>query len=401
MKIKRISAKKILNSKEKPAIELTVSTTNGKFKASAPAGVSRGIKEVQYFPSNSVDKAVEIVKKNFNNWLKKITISNIHDFEKLETKLKEHDKSDNWKNIGGNTVIALEFALLRALSKGEPWKYLNPDAYSVPTPLGNCIGGGSHAKNQLSTDFQEYLLIPQAETFTDCMFANNYAYQKLQTVLKKFDPNFKSTIDDESAWITSMSNTKTLKILQKTLEKVSNELGFQIKIGVDVAASEYWTGKFYHYKNPERKITKEKQLDFMERVSKRFDIFYLEDPLQQKDFDGFAKLRKSTKSIICGDDLTVSHVSLLKKAIKKESINAILVKPNQVGSLYETINLVELAKTKGIMPIISHRGNETMDSMIADLAVGLELPYIKCGIKGKERIAKLKRLQEIEKKIQD
>ncbi|MEJ2267930.1 MAG: enolase, partial [Nanoarchaeota archaeon] len=210
------------------------------------------------------------------------------------------------------------------------------------------------------------------------------------STLEKNDENFEKKENDENAWMTSLNEKEVLEVLKNA----------KLPMGLDVAASSFYSRRKYNYKNPLLKRDKIEQLNYLSNLIKHFDLFYIEDAFEEEDFESFAKLlKKFPKSLIVGDDLTVTNLKRLKKAIKMKSINAIIVKPNQVGSLIEVKDVCELARENGIKLIFSHRSGETEETILADLAFGFGADFFKCGIEGDVREEKIKRLIEIEKSL--
>ena len=209
-------------------------------------------------------------------------------------------------------------------------------------------------------------------------------------MLKNKDEKFKGERNDEDAWNTSLNEKEVFDLLKK----------LEIHLGVDVAASSFFKRKKYHYENPKLDRTIEEQFDYISNLIKNYGLFYIEDPFEEEDFESFAKLlKKFPDSLIVGDDLTATNPKLLDKAIKMKSINAIIVKPNQIGSLIKVKEVCELAKKNNIKIVFSHRSGETKENILADLAFGFQADFFKCGISGKEREVKIKRLIEIEKSL--
>ncbi len=376
MKIKQIKAKKILNSRNEQTIEIIV---NKKYSASAPSGASTGSTEVKAY-AKSLDDSIKLINEGK---LIGLTFEEFSDLSALHTLLPE---------LGGNPVIAIQFALLKAMSDNNIWKFLNPGAESLPVPVGNVIGGGLHTKKD-STDIQEFLLIPNARTFSENHYVNNYLHSKIGKLLKT------SKVTDEGAWIPSMSNEEVFEFLYNLLKDNDNSLGIKVDFGVDMAASSFFNGQEYAYKNfsaqkPERSLSKKEQVTYVNRLISQYRLKYFEDPLAEDDFEGFSKISK--KTLVCGDDLITTNLERLKKAVEKDAVNCVIIKPNQIGSIVKTKQVVDFAHKHNITTIISHRSGETMDATIADLAVAWNIPYIKTGIYGKERKAKLLRLKEIE-----
>lgn len=381
MKIKRLISRKIFNSRGEPTIEVEI---NGEYKASAPSGASIGKYEVKAFPTKGAP--IRLVNTILANKLIGTKIDSFESFEEVEKILFDYDKSKNLNKIGGNTVIAIEFALLKALCKGSIWKVLNPLADELPMPLGNCIGGGAHYKGS-SVEIQEFLLKPEAERFRDAALVNEYVYRE---VGKRLNANEKT---DEGAWVTNLSIEDVLALLTHVKDDVGKRLGIDIGLGMDVAATQLFKNKLYHYRN-DRILSREEQIDYINKLIANYDIDYIEDPLEENDFDGFSQIKSE---LVCGDDLICTDLNRLKKA--RDKISAVIVKPNQIGSLIKTKEVIDFALRNNIKPILSHRSGETNDTTIAHLAVAWEVPFIKCGISGKERVVKINELKNIEKQI--
>jgi enolase len=255
--------------------------------------------------------------------------------------------------------------------------------------VGNCIGGGKHSEIKgRKPDFQEFLLIPDSKSIEKSEEINRKTKEKAEILVKKKDKNFNGQRNDEDAWMTSLNEKEVLDILTE----------LNIPFGVDVASSGFYARNKYHYENPMLTRENGEQLDYIGNLIKNYHLLYIEDPFQEEDYESFAKLlKKFPNSLIVGDDLTVTDSKRLQKAIDKKSINAIIVKPNQCGSLIEVKKVCELATANNIKLVFSHRSGETEETILADLAFGFQADFFKCGITGKEREAKLKRLIEIEK----
>ena len=379
MRIKEVKARAIKNSRGEKAIEVTI---NKRYTASTPSGASTGKHEVPCFPKQGIGFAIKFINKYPN--FKGFPIEEFEDLRVFDLLLPM---------VGGNTVVALQLACLKAMSRNKIYSFLNPKAKTLPIPLGNCIGGGAHTKI-LSTDIQEFLLIPKAKTFKERMKVNRTIHKNLKKVLKT------KGLTDEGAYIVQESNDEVARFLHEYLSDKNNTLGYTVNLGLDMAASELYKKNHYHYKlklNNKKILKKSEQIKAVNSWIKDYDLKYVEDPLHEEDFSGFSKISK--KALVCGDDLITTNIQRFKKAMKNKSVNSIIIKPNQIGSLIKTKALVDLARKKGVKTIISHRSGETMDSSIADLAVAWRIPFIKTGIYGKEREVKLKRLVQIEKKI--
>jgi enolase len=391
MKIKEVKAKKILNSKQEETIEITI---NKKYKASTGTGTSVGKHEVRAYPKSGIP--INFVNTILNKKLKGFKIDEFTDFIELEDLLKELDNTKDLSVIGGDTIIALEYALLKSLCKGEVWKYLNPSVRRMPLSLGNVIGGGKHSTIE-SADIQEFLIMPRTRKFNDSAVVNTFIYSKIKSKLNS------SKRDYEGAWIIDNTNFRILDKLNEIIQEASDEIGFIIDLGVDVAASHLSNGVLYSYKNysgeqKKRMLNKKEQYDFILNLINKYNLKYVEDPFYEEDFNSFNKLTQEVKDVlICGDDLICTNIERLKKA----KINCVIIKPNQIGSLIKTKEIVDYAKENNIITVMSHRSGETMDKTIAHLAVAWEVPYVKFGVYGKERVAKLNELTRIERLIKN
>ena len=374
MLIKDLKARVIKNSRNENAIEVIV---NKKYVASAPSGASTGMYEVKAF-TKDVRFAV--------NYLNKYSVH--YDFEEF----KDLEVLDHLKSIiGGNPTIAVQYAVLKAMSKNKVYSFLNPKAKKLPVPLGNCIGGGAHTKIKAS-DIQEFLLVPEAKTFSQRANINRNVYEMIGKLSKA------KSKTDEGAFILNQKNEDIFEFLTDLVYEFREHTGYKVNFGIDLAASQFFKKGKYHYKNSKQKVlSREKQINLVNDWIKEYNLGFVEDGLEENDFSGFAKLNK--KTLICGDDLITTNLDRLKKAIKLKSVNSMIIKPNQIGSLIETKKVVDYAHKHGIKTVISHRSGETMDFMIAHLAVAWNMSYIKTGIFGKERECKLKELVNIEREI--
>ncbi len=388
--IREVSAKCILDSRKEKTILVSIKTNSGKtFRASSPSGKSTGKYEVKMYRKNLEEDVITI--KKLKEYFCDEILEEYNDLKRVEDILDGQ--------VGGNTVFAFESAVLKAIAdekKKEIWEIVNPTLSEKPDKkfprlVGNCIGGGKHSETGgKRPDFQEFLLIPESNSPEKSFKINKDAKEQAEFILKKKDKNFKSQKNDEDAWITSLNEKDVLEILR--------ELG--VPIGLDIASSGFYHRNKYAYENPVLKRDIDEQIAYVGNLIKNYNLLYVEDPIQEEDFEGFSKLlKKSSNSLIVGDDLTVTNSKRLKKAIEMKSINAIIVKPNQCGSLIEVKRVCELAKENGIKIVFSHRSGETEESILADLAFGFQADFLKCGITGKGREIKIKRLIEIEKSL--
>jgi len=388
--IKEVSAKSILDSRSEKTILVSIKTTSGKtFKASSPSGKSTGKYEVHPY-KKSLEEDIKTLKQ-FKEYFSEEILEGYDDLKRVEDILDGH--------IGGNTLFAFESAVLKAIAdekKKQIWEIVNPKLKEekekkFPRLVGNCIGGGKHSEViGKKPDFQEFLLIPENNSPEKSFKTNKEAKEKAEFILKKKDKTFKSQKNDENAWITSLNEKEVLDVLKE----------LDVPIGLDIASSGFYHRGKYFYENPMLKREVDEQLTYIGNLIKNYNIFYVEDPFEEEDFESFSKLlKKHPNSLIVGDDLTVTNSRRLKKAIDIKSINAIIVKPNQCGSLLEVKKVCEMAKENKIKMIFSHRSGETNETILADLAFGFQADFLKCGITGKERECKIKRLIEIEKSL--
>ncbi|HJX50732.1 MAG TPA: enolase C-terminal domain-like protein [Candidatus Nanoarchaeia archaeon] len=383
VKIKKVGATSLLDSRKEKTVLITISTDIGNFSASSPTGKSTGKYEAKPY-KKSLEGDIKTIKE-FGEYFSKEILEKFRDLRRIE------DITD--RNIGANTLFALESAILKAIAKEQKkqvWQVINPNAKNLPRLVGNCIGGGKHSKGDKRPDFQEFELIPDTKTVKEAYELNKKMKKEVERLLKDADKKFRSQENDENAWVTSLNEKDALEVLSKT----------SLPLGVDVAASSFYKRKKYNYQNPLFKRTEEEQLMYVSNLIKNYNLFYVEDPFEEDDFEGFAKLlKKCPNSLIVGDDLTTTNPKKLEKAIKMKSINAIIVKPNQIGSLLKVKDVVEMAKKNDIKVIFSHRSGETEETILADLAFGFQSDFFKCGIEGDVREKKIKRLIEIEKSL--
>ena len=402
--IEDVRVRKILDSRGNPTVEVDIITWNGFGRAAAPSGASTGSKEVVSFPEGGVSQVITEVEDLISSELIGMAAEDIEDIDEI---LKEIDGTDNLSAIGGNTTVAVSMAAAKAaaMSYNLPlYNFLGGNFIKeMPYPLGNMMNGGAHAGPN-APDIQEFLVVPVgANDITEAVFANVEVHKRLKELISKKDPSFTGGKGDEGGWIPNITNDQALEIQAQACEEVGDELGFIIKPGLDMASSEFWSeeeGK-YVYGQDGLKRDSGDQVDYVKELIDTYHMFYVEDPFDEKDFDGFAELtaQVGNKCRICGDDLFVTNADLLAYGIEKKAANAIIIKPNQIGTLTDTYETVRLAKENGVIPVVSHRSGETCDDTIAHLAIAFGAPMIKTGAIGGERIAKLNELIRIEEEM--
>lgn len=405
-----LSARKILDSRGNPTIEVEIIANSkageivGHGKAAAPSGASTGRHEVVAFPKGGVDEAVGAIDEIFA----KLLGADVSEQGRIDALLRKIDGTRDLHRIGGNTTVAISMAVAKAASSSAKmplYRHLGKEgATRLPYPLGNILGGGAHA-GKMAPDIQEFLAVPVgARRFVDAAFANTKVHKRVRSMIEEKDKTFTGGKGDEGAWAPNLDNLAALEIFTQACEDVSDELGFKVRPGLDLASSSMYDakkGKYVYNREGKLRDTGE-QIEFVLDAIKSHNLFYVEDPLREDDFRSFAELTKKVRDcLICGDDLFVTNVDRILKGIKLRAANAVLIKPNQIGTISGTIAAVELAKQNGYTPVMSHRSGETPDETIAHLAVGLGCPIIKTGAVGGERIAKLNELIRIEEELGD
>ena len=403
--IEDIIARKVFDSRGDETIEVDVVTTSSFGRASAPAGKSRGKAEVVSYPQGGVDQAIKKVEEVIAPELIGLNV----DFqEEIDKTLHEIDGTRNFKILGGNTAFSISLASVEAAANSYGlllFHYLGGYiAHELPYPLGNVISGGKHGKGKIP-DIQEFLVLPYgAESFLEAADANAKIHRRIGDMLKKKDRLFGGGRSDEGAWIANIGNLDALEVLAEACEEVGNELGFECGLGVDVAASSMWNAKkkTYVYQREGKKRDSGEQLEFIRKLVKKYHLVYVEDPFHEEDYRSSAELTKKVKNcLICGDDLFVTNTERLSRGIKLHAANAIIIKVNQVGTLTDAWETIELAKGAECAPVMSHRSGSTCDWHIAHLAVAFRCPVIKTGVVEGARIAKLNELIRIEEFLGD
>jgi len=395
-----IIARKVFNNRGDETIEIDVITPSSLGRVSAPSGASRGKNEVVSYPRRGIDEALKKIETLI---IPELLGMNVDAQEEIDQALQEIDGTGNFSNIGGNTVFAVSLAVAEAAANayGLPlFQYLGGKlACELPYPLGNVISGGRHTSGG-TPDIQEFLVLPiKARNFLEAAKANALIHRKVGERLREKNVDFSGGRSDEGAWVARLNDDEALEVLSTVCEEASEEMGFECRVGVDIAASTLWNPKTkrYVYSRSGKKLDSGEQLEYVLRLVKEFRLVYVEDPFHEEDFRNHAELtRKAKNCLICGDDLFVTNEKRLNRATKVGAGNAIIIKVNQVGTLTQALKTVELAKRSGYIPIISHRSGDTVDWHLAHLAVGLNCPIIKTGIVEGARVAKINELIRVE-----
>lgn len=405
-----VFARQILDSRGNPTIEVDVLTQNGIIgRAAVPSGASTGVHEAVelrdddkgIYLGKGVLKAVDNVNTVIGKEINGMLITNQRDIDNLMIKL---DGSDNKGNLGANAIlgVSLACAVAAAQETGQSiFRYIGGvNSHTLPIPMMNIINGGSHADN--SIDFQEFMIMPVgAERFSDAIKMGTEIFHHLKSVLK--DKGYATNVGDEGGFAPNLkSNEEAIKFILKAIEKAGYKPGDDVAIALDPAASEYYLpeeNKYHLHWSTGDKLTPEEMVSFWKDWVKRFPIISIEDGMAEDDWDGWKLLTKAMgKSVhLVGDDIFVTNTKRFKKGIDNGIANSILIKVNQIGTLSETIDAVDMAHKNGYTSVISHRSGETEDTFIADLAVALDTGLIKTGSASRsDRIAKYNRLLRIE-----
>jgi enolase len=398
--IEDLIARKIFNNRGEETIEVDVITAGGFGRAGAPAGKSRGKAEVVYYPTGGIELAIKKVDELIAPELAGLNA----DFqEEIDGTLHEIDGTEDFKNIGGNIAFAISLANAEAAANSHGlllFQFLGGNAANtLPYPLGNCISGGQHARGK-APSIQEYLALPYgAESFLEAQTANAQIHKRVGDVLKKKSTTFNGGKSDEGAWIANITTDDAFEVIARVCEEVGNELDFECRFGIDVAASSFWKPKEekYVYELEGIKRDTAEQLEYLISLVEKYHLAYVEDPFSEDDFDSFAELTNKAKNcMVCGDDLFTTNTERLNNGIKLNAGNAIIIKVNQIGTLTDAAETIQVAQSNGYDAVMSHRSGDTCDWHIAHLAVAYKCPVIKTGTVEGARIAKLNELIRIE-----
>ena len=414
-KIKNIIARQIIDSRGNPTVEVDVETTSGYWgRASTPSGASTGIYEALEIRDNnfayvgkSVFKAVDNVNSILKPALVDSTTFSIFSQKEIDRKMLEIDGTQNKSNLGANAILPVSLAVAKAAAaerKVGLFEYLSEGEFILPVPMMNILNGGAHASNQI--DIQEFMIIPiSASSFSHTLRIGIEVFHSLKDILKS--KNLSTNVGDEGGFAPDLkSNQTAIEIILLAIEKAGYKIGDDIALALDVAASEFYNKetKRYHLNDNHtiHQLTSEEMVDYWVNLTKKYPIISIEDPLDEDDWLGWCQLTKEIGNDVqlVGDDLFVTNNKRLQLGIKKKAANSILIKPNQIGTLTETLETISLAKRNNFNTIISHRSGETEDVTIADLSVGTCAGQIKTGsLSRSDRVAKYNRLLRIEEKL--
>lgn len=408
MKIKDIIAREILDSRGNPTVEATVILENNiEATASVPSGASTGEREALELRDNDnryMGKGVLKAVNNVNKIIKPALLGlDVNNQELIDKTMIELDGTQTKSNLGANAILSVSMAALKAASQvnnQELYEYIGRGK-NLPKPMMNILNGGMHADNGL--DFQEFMIIPNAKNIKERIRIGSEVFHNLKQVLK--EEGYNTNVGDEGGFAPNFKTNKdALDSVIKAITRAGYIPGKDVNLALDVAASEFYQNGYYNLKGENKNLTTDELIDYYEELIQNYPIISIEDPVDQNDWEGFTKIteRLGNKIQLVGDDLFVTNKKYLKEGIDKKAGNAILLKVNQIGTITETLETINLAKQNGYNTIISHRSGETEDTTIADLAVGLNLGQIKTGsLSRTDRVCKYNRLIRIEEKIGD
>lgn len=403
-----VNAIEILDSRGNPTIKTIIKTEDGAIgKAEIPSGASTGSKEALELRDNDPQryngKGVLQAVSNVNDRIADEIIGlEVLEQAEIDNLLIELDGTENKSNLGANAILSVSMACAKAAAKElniPLYRYIGGlNAKILPMPMLNVINGGVHADNNI--DFQEYMIVPVgAQNFASAMQMASETFQMLKKLLKT--DGHSTGVGDEGGFAPNLkSNEEPLQYLVDAIEKAGYTPGEDIAIALDLAASEFYKDGYYYVSN--KKISSEELIDLLGEFVEKYPIFSIEDPMAEDDLEGWVKITEELGEhiMIVGDDVFVTNEKIFSEGIEKGIANSILIKLNQIGTLTETLNVINLAQENGYNYVISHRSGETKDTFIADLAVATNSGFIKTGsVNRGERIAKYNRLLEIEQEL--
>ena len=407
MNIKNIIGREILDSRGNPTVEVDVILDNGVMgRASVPSGASTGEREALEMRDKDKNrfngKGVLNAVNNVNTILRDNLIGmDVTKQKEIDYKMLELDGTKTKSRIGANAILGVSMACLKAAAKAcgkELYEYVG-DGKTLPVPMMNIINGGAHADNSL--DFQEYMIIPQRDTIHERVRVGAEVFHSLKNVLK--EKGYATSVGDEGGFAPNLkTNKEGFELITEAVERAGYEPGVDVCYAIDVAASEFYSDGKYNLVGEGKVLSTDELIKYYEDLVNTYPIISIEDPVDENDWEGFSKVTEllGDRIQLVGDDLFVTNKECLQKGIDNKAGNAILLKVNQIGTITETLETIELAKAHNYKTIISHRSGETEDTTIADLAVGLDLGQIKTGSMSRtDRICKYNQLMRIEEEL--
>jgi len=410
-RIREVSGIEILDSRGNPTVEAEVVLENGICgRASAPSGASTGSREAVELRDGDISrylgKGVSLAVRNVNNDIASAVVGlDVTDQQGLDSILIDLDGTSNKSRLGANSMLAVSLATAKAAAKEAGKSFyqflVEADAYEMPVPMMNIINGGAHANN--SVDIQEFMILPVgAPNFSEGL---RYGAEIFHTLRRILDRNGLNTaVGDEGGFAPNLaSNEAALQIIEEAVEEAGYTLGREIFLGLDTASSEFYSQGLYHLESENRSFDSSEFCDYLEDLVARYPIISIEDGMAENDWDGWTLLSERLRDRIqlVGDDLFVTNAEILRMGIEKNIGNSILIKPNQIGTLSETLSAINMANAADYTAVISHRSGETEDSTIADIAVATNATQIKAGSMSRsDRLAKYNQLLRIEKQLE-
>ncbi len=406
MKIVNVVGREMLDSRGNPTVEVDVYLEDGsRGRAMVPSGASTGEREALELRDGGdryLGKGVLQAVSHVNHEIKDLLVGmDAYDQKGIDYKMIEADGTPNKSRFGANAILGASMAVLKAASQSKKmplYRYVGTGT-TLPVPMINIINGGMHADNSL--DFQEYMIIPQQDTMHERVRVAAEVFHHLKKVLNS--KGYATGVGDEGGFAPNLkSNREGFDLIVEAITNAGYTPGKDVCLGIDVAASEFYQDGKYVLKGEDRTLTTDELIDYFEELVQAYPIISIEDPVDQNDWDGFTKIteRLGDRIQLVGDDLFVTNKKCLQMGIDHHAGNAILLKVNQIGTITETLETIELARSHGYKTVISHRSGETEDTTIADLAVGLDLGQIKTGSMSRsERIAKYNQLLRIEEDL--
>ena len=412
-KIKSVTGREILDSRGNPTVEVEVTLTSGVIgRAAVPSGASTGKHEAvelrdsneSRFHGKGVQKAVNSIKTEIND---SITGFDIFGQEEIDTALIALDGTPNKSRLGANAILGTSIAIAQAAAKSNSTPlYIHlakdPENLKLPMPMMNILNGGSHADNSL--DIQEFMIIPiSANSISNAIRMGSEVFHSLRNLLKA--DGLTTAVGDEGGFAPPLkSTTDAIDYIMKAIEKANYTPGRDFMLALDCASSEYFDGKRYNMEGESLRLDQEQKVQFLENLQKRYPIVSIEDGMAEDDWEGWKNLTTQigSKCQLVGDDLFATNPQRLETGIKSRAGNAILVKYNQIGTITETLRVIDIAKKNDFLQIVSHRSGETEDVSIADISVATGAGQIKTGsLSRTDRIAKYNQLLRIEETLGD
>ena len=411
MKIANVKAREILDSRGNPTVEVDVTLENGIIsRACVPSGASTGVREALEMRDNDKTrfngKGVLNAVKNVNEKIRPVVVGmDVKDQYSIDNAMLELDGTKTKSNLGANAILGVSMACLKAAAKesGMPlYKYVG-DGKTLPIPMMNILNGGAHADNKL--DFQEFMIIPQRDTIHERVRVGSEVFHALKSVLN--EKKLSTGVGDEGGFAPALNGTEdAIESILAAIKNAGYEPGKDVMIGMDCASSEFYKNGVYDYTIFEgetgKKRTTDEQINYLEELINKYPIDSIEDGMSENDWEGWKKLteRIGNRCQLVGDDLFVTNVEFLSKGIAQGCANSILIKVNQIGSLSETLDAIEMAHRHGYTTVTSHRSGETEDATIADIAVATNSGQIKTGsLSRSDRMAKYNQLLRIEEEL--